>query len=151
MTEAITTQKILDYAISLEKQAVNLYTDLASKAHNSATKMVFLEYAEEEMGHRKKLEEVADGEHIISTQKAVMDLKISDYTVNVELGDEPTYQDILLFAMNQEKIAFRLYTDLSNRVDEPKLKALFLGLAQEEATHKLRFEIEYDQHVLTEN
>ena len=30
-------------------------------------------------------------------------------------------------------------------------KAIFLALAQEEARHKLRFEIEYDEAVLTEN
>jgi len=31
------------------------------------------------------------------------------------------------------------------------LKATLLVLAQEEAKHKLRFEIEYDEHYLTEN
>lgn len=151
MTEAITTAKILDYAISLEQRAVDLYTDLAGKAQNSATKKVFLEYAEEEMSHRKKLEDVVEGEQSISSDEAVADLKISDYSVSVELGDAPSYQDILLFAMEQEKLAFRLYTDLAARVPEPEFKELFLALAQEEAKHKLRFEIEYDEHVLTEN
>jgi len=28
---------------------------------------------------------------------------------------------------------------------------LFLGLAQEESRHKLRFELEYDEYVLREN
>ena len=31
------------------------------------------------------------------------------------------------------------------------LQALLLSLAQEEAKHKLRFEIEYDDNILTEN
>jgi len=31
------------------------------------------------------------------------------------------------------------------------LSEFFSSLAQEEAKHKLRFEIEYDQHILTEN
>ena len=31
------------------------------------------------------------------------------------------------------------------------MRELFLSLAQEEAKHKLRFEIEYDDMILTEN
>ncbi|MBN2342928.1 MAG: ferritin family protein [Deltaproteobacteria bacterium] len=151
MTEPLTTQKILDYAISLEQRAVDLYTDMASRAKNSATKKVFLEYAEEEMGHRKKLEDVVEGDQSIGEDEIVADLKISDYSVDVTLGENPTYQDILLFAMSQEKQAFRLYTDLAARVPEPEFKELFSALAQEEAKHKLRFEVEYDDHVLTEN
>ena len=34
---------------------------------------------------------------------------------------------------------------------EDKVKKLFLTLANEEAKHKLRFEIEYDDEVLNEN
>jgi hypothetical protein len=31
------------------------------------------------------------------------------------------------------------------------VRALFLGLAQEEAKHKLKLETEYDEYILTEN
>ena len=41
--------------------------------------------------------------------------------------------------------------DLAERVDDENLKNLMLGLAQEEAKHKLRFEIEYDERILGEN
>lgn len=53
--------------------------------------------------------------------------------------------------MNKEKASFRLYTNLSERAPNAELKNLFLMLAQEEAKHKLRFEIEYDEYVLKEN
>ena len=39
----------------------------------------------------------------------------------------------------------------STKVDDAGLQETFLGLAQEEAKHKLRFEVEYDEFVLTEN
>ena len=51
--------------------------------------------------------------------------------------------------MKKEKAAFRLYQDLAGLVQDEKIKALFLSLAQEEAKHKLRFEVEYDD-LLTE-
>jgi rubrerythrin len=60
------------------------------------------------------------------------------------------YQDALVLAMKKEKAAFRLYLDLANEVQSEDQKDLFLALAQEEAKHKLRFEIEYDEVVLKE-
>jgi len=53
--------------------------------------------------------------------------------------------------MKAEKAAFKLYTDLASATDDPTLKAMLLGLAQEEAKHKLQFEIEYDEEILKQN
>jgi len=40
---------------------------------------------------------------------------------------------------------------LAGIVPNSNLKNIFLSLAQEEAKHKLRFEIEYDDYILKEN
>jgi len=151
MTTDLSSEDILEYAISLERRSVALYTDLASTAKNDAMRKVFLGFAEEEMGHRKKLEDVLEGERLLGDAADVADMKIADYAVEVALDASSSYQDILLFAMQQEQQAFRLYTDLSKRVSEPEFKSLFVALASEEARHKRRFEVEYDEHVLTEN
>jgi len=60
------------------------------------------------------------------------------------------YQDVLILAMKKEKASFHLYTDLADEVENQIQKEIFLSLAQEEAKHKLRFEIEYDNEVLME-
>ncbi len=62
-----------------------------------------------------------------------------------------TYQEALLFAMKSEKAAFIMYTRLAELADDPGFARVFRSLAQEEAKHKLRFEIEYDDHVLDGN
>ena len=61
------------------------------------------------------------------------------------------YQQALVVAMQKEKMAFKMYSDLAETVDDENVKNVFLSLAQEEAKHKLRFEVEYDEHVLTDN
>jgi rubrerythrin len=61
------------------------------------------------------------------------------------------YQQALVVAMQKEKMAFKMYSDLAEQVDDENLKNTFLSLAQEEAKHKLRFELEYDEHVMTDN
>jgi rubrerythrin len=142
---------ILDFAIQNEQNAVDLYTELAGKTKSSAMKAEFEQFAEEERGHKKKLQNVKTGRQLLDANTKVQDLKISDYTVDTELGDNPDYQSVLLFAMKQEKAAFKLYSDLAGIATDATIKDLLLGLAQEEAKHKLRFEIEYDDNVLKEN
>ena len=146
-----TVDEILDFAIQNEQNAADLYTDLAGKTKSAAVKAEFEEYADEERGHKAKLENVKAGRQLLDANSRIQDLKISDYTVDVDLGENPDYQSVLLFAMKQEKAAFKLYTDLAGMTQDPAVKALLLGLAQEEAKHKLRFEIEYDDNVLKEN
>ena len=53
--------------------------------------------------------------------------------------------------LEKEKAAFHLYTDLADVVENQTQKETFLSLAQEEAKHKLRFEIEYDATILKED
>ena len=151
MNELNTVDEILDYAIQMEQDAVDLYTDLAGKVKNEATKKTFLEYANEERGHKAKLQRVKGGKKLITAKQKIQDLKISDYTNDVVLDDTPSYQDVLLFAIKQEKQAYRLYMDLAAATDDAELKETMIGLANEEAKPTLRFEIEYDEYILTDN
>jgi rubrerythrin len=78
----------------------------------------------------------------------VQDLKIADYTVDVEPSPNMSYQEALVFAMKAEKAAYRLYMGLAEISDDMQTAAVFRSLAQQEAKHKLRFEVEYDEVVL---
>ena len=152
MSTFANVDEILDFAIDGEQAAVDLYTDLAAKAKNPTIKKAFEEYANEERGHKTKLQEVKTGKRLlIPSEKPVLDLKIADYTVEEEPGPDADYQSVLIFAMKKEKAAFKLYTDLAGLVEDAGIRDLLLGLAQEEAKHKLRFELEYDDHILVEN
>jgi hypothetical protein len=103
------------------------------------------------MGHKRKLQDVKAGKKLIPAEQKVLDLKIGDYLVEAEISPTMDYQDALIVAMKKEKKAFKMYMDLSEATDDANVKATFISLAQEEAKHKLRFEIEYDDYVLTEN
>jgi rubrerythrin len=84
-------------------------------------------------------------------QSKVPDLKVGDYLVDVQPTADMTYQDALILAMKKEKAAYRLYNDLAVMSEDAGLRDVMLMLAQEEAKHKVRFEIEYDEYVMTEN
>ena len=143
--------EILDFAMNSEQEAVDFYNELAASAKTEDMRNVFNQFAQEEIGHKAKIRKIKEeGTYSLSKEK-VKDLKISDYTVTVEPTPNMSYQDALVLAMKKEKAAFRLYLDLSEKSENQTMKELFQSLAQEESKHKLRFELEYDEHVLKDN
>jgi rubrerythrin len=145
-----TVDEILDFAIRNEEHAARFYTNLADRKGLEHMKDVFLGFAEEEKGHRAKLLKIKAGKQMAPVERRVLDLGIGDYLEEVDPFAELDYQKALILAMKAEKAAFKVYEGLAAATDDPALKATLLGLAQEEAKHKLRFEIEYDDKFLTE-
>ncbi|MCK5035463.1 MAG: ferritin family protein [Candidatus Sabulitectum sp.] len=150
MKSWMSSDEILDFAIGEEEAAVKFYTGMAEKAEHSAMKRDFLLFANEERGHKAKLIAVKEGKKFKPSNEKVLDLKIADYTVDVDIDQVESYEDALVVAMKKEKAAYKLYTKLSEMVETEDAKNLFNSLAQEEAKHKLRFEIAYDD-MLKEN
>jgi rubrerythrin len=142
--------EIIDFAIRQEEKAAEFYTRLADKVRHQHMKEALLGFADEEKGHKAKLLQVKQGKQMLPAQQRVLDLKIGDYLEDAAPSEDIDYQQALILAMKAEKAAFRLYNDLASATDDPSLKATLSGLAQEEAKHKLRFEIEYDNEFLRE-
>jgi len=142
---------VLDFAIGEEQAAVDFYMKLADQSKNESIKKVFHEFAEEEMKHKAKLMEVkVDGAAVFGAEK-IVDMKLSDYLVDVKHKPDMSYEESLILAMKKEKAAFKLYTALAERAKQPEMREMFLHLAMEESKHKMRFEIEYDDYILREN
>jgi rubrerythrin len=140
--------EILDYAISREEEAAALYRDLAELADRPGMREAFLEFAKEEEGHRLHLESIRAGELPALTVHQVQSLGIADHLVACEPTAAMTYAKGLVFAIKAEQAAQELYTGLAEATDDPNLAAVFTALAGEEARHKRRFELEYDEVVL---
>ena len=140
---AYTADKLLDFAIDQEQEAHDFYLDLAGRAERPDMKDLLTRLAREELGHKKKLEEIKNGSRSFPAKKEIRGLEISDHLVDVDPSSELNYEDALILAMKREEEAFRLYTDFSKLAGDEELERIFLGLAQEEAKHKLRFETEY--------
>ncbi|HUW20355.1 MAG TPA: ferritin family protein [Sedimentisphaerales bacterium] len=142
--------EILDFAIAREVEANKFYTELAQRMGSPAMREVFEEFAIEELGHKMKLEAVKGGQ-IKLKEEQVQSLEIADYVVEEEIRSDMSYADVLVVAMRKEKVSYRLYIDLAGAAEAEELTEMFLALAQEEAKHKLRFEIEYDDIILKED
>jgi rubrerythrin len=142
---------ILDFAISKEEEARDFYNRIANSAKFMNMRQIFIDFARQEEGHREKLLQIKTGKMELPSDKIIRDLKIGDYLVNIKAEPDMNYQQALIVAMKAEKNAYIMYANLAEVTKEPSLRAIFKGLAAEEANHKLRFEMEYDAQVLSEN
>jgi rubrerythrin len=151
MREFKSTEDILDFAIGEEQSAADFYVNLAKQVNNPSVRKMFLEFSEEELQHKNKLENLKMGsvEHL--PQDKVINLGLEEILVDVAPTDNMDYQDALILAMKKEKAAFMMYTRLAGAASDPAVREILKGLAGQEANHRLRFEIEYDEHVLTED
>ncbi len=151
MREFKSTEEILDFAIGEEQSAADFYTNLADQVNNPAISKMFLEFSEEELQHKNKLENIKMGSLEFLPTAAVVNLGLGEILVDVAPTSGMDYQDALILAMKKEKASYQMYTRLAGIASDPAVRDLLTGLANQEANHKLRFEIEYDEHVLTED
>jgi len=151
MREFKSTEEVIDFAIGEEQSAADFYTMLAEQVNSKSLRKMFLEFGEEELQHKYKLENIKMGSIEYLPSEEVVNLGLGDILVDVVPTSNMDYQDALIFAMKKEKAAYQLYTRLSEITTDPVIKELLTGLANQEANHKLRFEIEYDEHILKED
>ncbi|HNS95465.1 MAG TPA: ferritin family protein [Polyangiaceae bacterium] len=144
-------KEMVEFAILREQEAVDFYTAMADNVSETHIKNVLRDFASQERGHKAKLQSILDGKNPTLVHKDVADLKIADYVVDVEPTQDLSFQGALIIAMKKEKAAYRLYSDMATACDDPVVRDLFLWLANEEASHKLKFEILYDDLIFREN
>ena len=73
--------EILDFAIVNEQQAHDFYDGLAGKMDRPWMSQIFKNFAKEELGHKKKLEDIKAGKKWGPSEKKALDLQIGDYLV----------------------------------------------------------------------
>ncbi len=147
-----TVDELLDFAISEEEKASEFYAGLADRMDRPWMKKIFNEFSREELGHKAILEGIKKSGDLQPLQEKIPDLKILEgLHVAPEPSNQIDYQQALIIAMQAEKEAYILYTTLAELTQDEKAKSVLYRLAQEEARHKLRFEMEYDEMIMQEN
>lgn len=150
MTDANITE-ILDFAIEEEMKAGKLYEETAAKLGDNKLTPLLIDMAKMEKGHEAKLRAFKEGKPVNVGSEQVQNLKIGDYLVDVQLTEDSSIQDVLVFSIKAEMKAHELYTNLSKLYSEQNEIDLFVHLANEELKHKNDLEKAYDDLVYKEN
>ena len=149
--EFSTFEEIINFAIKREEEAFQSYGEMVNMAQTPGLKKLLAELQNEEKKHKKLLQNVSQKKIKSFEIKEVLDLKISDYLVEEPPHEQMNFQDLLIFAAKKEQKAVELYSDLADKAKEKELKKLFEFLVQQEKKHKLRLEMEYEDHILEED
>ena len=137
------SDEVMDFAVNREAEVVDLYRMLADLVETPEMADVLSGLASQESEHKAKLADIKAGRVVIDEEE-VGDLGITDQVEGVEPYAKMNYVDLLVVGMKKEEKARKLYTDLAAIAQTQELQDIFLRLAQEEAEHKMRFELEYD-------
>jgi rubrerythrin len=154
MANLETVEDVLRCAIGKEVEANVFYNILSQYIDEVHIRAICNELAGEELEHKARLEleimKLGITVKPAAARKADKTLpKPLDYMVNMAKVIQLSLPEILIFAMEKEKAAFRFYVDSLATVKDPQCRQTILDLAEEEARHKIRFELEYDKFMAT--
>ena len=141
---------IVKFAIEREEEAIQAYGEMSEKTPNPGLKKLLQELQAEEKKHKKLLEKISPESMASLKIVDIMDLKISDYLVEEPLNAEMTFQDLLIYAAKKEQKAVELYSHLAQKTDNSEMIKMFEFMVEQEKSHKLKLEKEYEENVLEE-
>ena len=145
-------KEIIDFAIKKEIEAYDLYSDIAKTSNNPAVQKLLQEIANDELGHKEALENLSRAGEILNFDiNQVNDLKLSDHLQATSIDEDSDLQEILVFAMKEEKGAYELYTKMAKAAQTKENATIFQKLAQMELIHKNKLESLYDDMFYTDN
>jgi rubrerythrin len=147
LKEKKSLDEILETAIGFEQTARDFYTDLCDRVSKPLRGLV-QELADEEAQHYNMfmmLRERSDIHQYIDEQIKIppSDHQFSDYVHLPDLGESPSDQDVLLYALGREQAAMEQYSALAKDVPPGPIADLFQFLAHEELEHKKELEKTY--------
>jgi len=141
-----TFAEVISFAVMREEESHDFYKDLAEKTSDPFLQPLFMDFAKEELQHKKMLltiDAVALESMFDKIIKKQDDLGIAKKLENIEAAPEMAFGDALILAMKREDKAFELYSLLAEISEDDDLSLLFLGLAREEEQHRTKIEKTY--------
>ncbi|MBN2246550.1 MAG: ferritin family protein [Candidatus Aminicenantes bacterium] len=143
-------EEIIQFAIKREEDAIRTYGEMAEKTNMPGLKKLLIDLQSEEKNHKKMLENISQEKLKSYEVKKVPDLKITDYLLEEPIEPEMNFQELLIYAAKKEQRAADLYSELASQAQDDDMKKTFEFMVQQEKSHKLKLEKEYEDHVLDE-
>lgn len=142
---------ILYYAISRELESNVFYNLLSQYTDDPQLQAICSDLAGEELEHKARLEleiiklgRVA-GSFSLNRPNGKALSKPLDYMLEMAKVMRMSLSEVILLAIEKEKAAFRFYIESLSKVQDEQCRDVLMALAEEEARHKVRFELEYDR------
>ena len=146
---AKTEISVIDYAVRQEEHGVNFYTKAAEKFRGTELAGLFMKLAREEAKHLRELMDVQAAALRKGVEECFHDVEVDEYLDAViregllpggdkaveRLDQVKTVEDACRIAMQAEKNAILLYTELAKRSKDRGQKKTLEAMIREEKTH----------------
>ncbi|MFW5976862.1 MAG: ferritin family protein [Bacillota bacterium] len=132
----------LDKAIKMEEKGYNFYTQSLEKTDNKFSRKVLKSLAEQELKHKKRFQEIAEGKGIstagIGEKNIEKDLKGIFEQASEEEKNQWKNEETEVYekALDMEKKTYNFYKNLVKETDKEKEKEFLEKLMQEESQHE---------------
>jgi rubrerythrin len=139
---------ILMVGVNRETEANIFYNIMSQYTEDPQVVEMCRQFAEEELIHKTNLElEILKLGRTVNNPPNISSSTPLDFMVDLSKVSHMDCGDLLVIAMNKEKEAFRFYLELYAMMDNPEFREVLMEMAEEEARHKLRFEIHYNLYM----
>lgn len=145
MKKLKTLGEVLDFAIAREVEASAFYQKLAENAPDGKARDVFLGFAADEVGHKRKLEGVKVKADEALLKKTIPPLEVNNPPVPPSATPDMNFKGALAVAIQKEKMSLDLYSAMADSSAFAPVKAVCIALSKEEEKHQLRLQSLYDQ------
>lgn len=145
-------EQFLQEAIQGEVASYTLYTRTANMVRTQHVQDALLELAQEELGHKAKLEQMLASAAELRwatteiQQANIHDYQVADHLVVQPLGPDSTFQDVCIFASHKEQQSHDLYLFMAEQTEGPTREVLE-AMARDELRHKDLVERWYEEVV----
>ncbi len=147
--------EILETAKRIEESSYDFYTAAQQVVSQPHLKEELKNLAEQEIGHKKKIEEmISKGVEEIAKEiviEKIQDMKLGDYLLPSKIDSKATIQDILIAAIKREDMTHQFYQNLLRGAKDEDLRKVLEFLSIEELKHKNRLQFLYDDMIYQEN
>lgn len=144
-------ERLVSLAIEREVEAYDFYMQALKRAELSSSAKLLRELAEQELGHRKKLEAALKqgvcGTFACKTVAQFNKMDLDRYLAAIPLTPSSSPQDVLIVAIKKEEAAHDFYKALSQLTADAPNRVVFDTLAGEELKHKERLQKLYDDNI----
>lgn len=131
---------IIQFAIENEDEAYEFYKDAASLVKDPTLKETFADLADEELEHKKFLNDFLAGDRKEFKLDEFNDYKVAETIEKPKLSVKMNFSDAISLAVKKEEEAMEMYESLAKASLDEDIKELFLNLMKMEQMHKAKLE-----------
>ncbi|MDK2913206.1 MAG: hypothetical protein PWQ79_121 [Thermococcaceae archaeon] len=147
MLSKLSYEEALAYWISGEKEEAKLYKELAERAKalglGESIVRVFEKLSRDSLKHAEELTKVFRESFLREPKVDIPPVEVLPVLNKFERADQ--IKEVLEAAMESELTAHKVYKLLAEKVEDERLKELYLKLAEVEKTHYEALKAEYEK------